>query len=640
MWLQSSWFESQTHEPKNVTLWICISWTPLIAGPIFAAWGTYFATPTRYQTAFGAGSLTWWQRFFAHAVTINCLGLLSPIVILIAVGVPGIVANAGYMRALRRQEAWQTTFAQENDFSQAMVQEAQAVWYDLLKSTRIFASVFVVWTIFAFFMFIAYSVISWRLISAVRGELGKSKDPEKPLGMIVTTYVLSEADQEKGDSHGARGGQDVEQNAVELARMSKRAMPVSFSAMAADMDRKDGHADNASSNVACLTVSDGRRDSKAAGRREQTEGNDSLSPMAEIKSEPFIEMTETTRNQAGPEDDGLDDMNGTSSVRMADATMSGRRSQHAPLSGMGRSFVPNIVPQKVPRDSAVLNAPRQSQVKELQKAFIHILIQSFTIGPAIVIFMAMALLVALTVHGSIEQASKGGTLWEFYYPLIIIIVNWTTVFFGGVNLLAIAQRTYEPVLNTMQFSVATFIGNHQQDGQSSAHGSASASSKRKRIDHGKRRETGKKKKSAQSVRQIVSTFFETNTRPAQYESATSRLSRHSRLGSTEDVSQQAEQHTRRSGPHLSAVHDKASSGTLNQTSLLHDAGVKVEEKREVEEVDTTPDSLHVGPTRATPLRARFEHEHAETASWAETDSGEEYFSGGTGRIGRTNGYRK
>lgn len=523
MWEQSNWYESHNHQPKNAPLWLCVNWVPLITGPIFAAWGTYFATPTHYQSSFGAGTLTWWQRFFGHALTINCLGLLSPLLIFLSVGIPGIVANAGYMRAYHRQRQWQETYAQEAAFSQPMVQEAQAIWFDLLNITIKVCSVFAVWTVYAMLMCILYTYISWRLLSAVGRELKKSKDSDRPLGMLATTYILSECDRAP-ECHAERfasraGGDDMELALAprQIAHFPPSASgPASVELVKAALD--EGNRKGAGLPISQVHGFDGVQNSKH-NSDEDREAKDLLAPLT------------APNNQNGSH---RNKPVGEAPLGKGNSSTSFRALQRPNLTSTIRSFLPNIVPQKGP-EAAPLPASRQDQIKELRKAFIHLLIQVMSISPACAIFMGLAIYLVKTVHGGIEQPYKGGNRSEFHWPMLILLVNWTTVFFGSVNLLAIAQRTYEPVFNSMHFSVTTFSGNQQQNAQTSA-GSADMQSSKRRPSNGLNRILARKKEKrhgSSRARQIVSSFFETRTRQRQNDSSASR-SGLSRLTSSED----------------------------------------------------------------------------------------------------------
>lgn len=117
----------------------------------------------------------------------------------------------------------------------------------------------------------------------------------------------------------------------------------------------------------------------------------------------------------------------------------------APSSGQPGQAKPNDRTTPASRSAK----PAKSQRSYLRSALMHIYIQLCAVTPACMTFAGAALLLCLTIHGKLEQpSSTGGNEFEHYIAIAVIYVTWTTCFFGGITLVAIAHRTYEPVLTT------------------------------------------------------------------------------------------------------------------------------------------------------------------------------------------------
>lgn len=141
------------------------------------------------------------------------------------------------------------------------------------------------------------------------------------------------------------------------------------------------------------------------------------------------------------------------------AASSNRHGQQRGLMDTLRSHMPALTPLRVPRTS-IVQSSRQKEAKQLQQALGLLIIQAMSIGPACLVFMAAAIFLCTTAHDGLEQPREGGIWMEVYEPIYVLIVSWATVFFGYINMLAIAKRTYEPVFNPVRQSTGIAIDNH------------------------------------------------------------------------------------------------------------------------------------------------------------------------------------
>ncbi|MCO5565582.1 hypothetical protein L7F22_019256 [Adiantum nelumboides] len=113
-----------------------------------------------------------------------------------------------------------------------------------------------------------------------------------------------------------------------------------------------------------------------------------------------------------------------------------------------KKLIPNLVmTAEKAQNSAVgtMISSRDEQKRELRKASMHIFTQFAIVSPGCAAFGAIALMMGLVLHGSFEQPHNGGTKFEFFGAVALLVVMYVVSFFGWVCAGAIFHRTYEPV---------------------------------------------------------------------------------------------------------------------------------------------------------------------------------------------------
>lgn len=119
---------------------------------------------------------------------------------------------------------------------------------------------------------------------------------------------------------------------------------------------------------------------------------------------------------------------------------------------------PNIVMQvHNQRSTFVRRQLRRDQVNMLNKALLHICIQACAIGPACFTFFVISLGLGVGIFSSTEHTYRGGTYVEPVLAVAISAAIWTVVVFGGITLLAIAQRTYEHMFGSVYFNAQSCV---------------------------------------------------------------------------------------------------------------------------------------------------------------------------------------
>ncbi|MCO5585290.1 hypothetical protein L7F22_039223 [Adiantum nelumboides] len=449
-----------------------------------AALGTYFAIPSNTQQSFGVDSeenkvKNAVRRFFSHSWFINSTTIIGPLAVIISIVIPTVWSSILFNRSLNDSMAWQEKYAGMPDFTQEMVTDAQRVWYKLLPAARLASISMIMWSIWAFMIFVIYTSIAVRLVLAVRRELYKVENAKGAYrGFAVSTY--HEPNEGREQAGGAaeiekqnrlkyaaalHGDDDVENGAAkgkvdqQLPGHKIKSSPVVPQAGGSDIESGDAIATQTKERkISDATVIDDRlsRSNSKMPLMPKGDGNNHQSPPATERSSE--EDLQNVLDRAIPmqfDEEGAAAMIG--SARKGGKKESKNSDSDSDRAGNThgiRSFMPNIMMQKRPAheiQKQIAVGGRNQQRDALRKAFIHVCIQAIAISPACLLFMGIAILLAIGSYGGTEQPRNGGTLYEILLAYALFFASWVTVVFGSVTLFAIAFRTYESVLTIVSF---------------------------------------------------------------------------------------------------------------------------------------------------------------------------------------------
>ncbi|PWN37774.1 uncharacterized protein FA14DRAFT_19103 [Meira miltonrushii] len=494
LWEVDKFYEERSTLPFNFMAWLQLPWIPLIIGASMAALGTYFAIPSNTQQSFGVDSeesqvKNALRRFFTHSWFINSTTLLGPLAVIISVVIPTVWSSILFNRSLNQQLIWQEKYANLPDFTQEMVTDAQRVWYELLPSMRLAGVTMIVWTIWAFSIFVVYTSIAVRLVLAVRRELYKVENAKGPYrGFAVSTYhepneeeAGGAADIEKQNrlkfAAALHAGDDDDENGAkkENARLPKTS-PVIPQTGGSEIESAD--AINSQTTKERKTS-----DATMIQERSISRSNSKLPLMP--KGDGDVRQSQPNTERSSEEDlhNVLDraipmqfDEEGAAAM-ISTARKGGKKasktsdndSDRAGNTHGIRSFLPNIMMQKRPAQEMqkqITAGGRSQQRDALRKAFLHVCIQAVAISPACLLFMGIALLLAIGSYGGSEHPRNGGTLYEVIVCYALLFASWVTVVFGSVTLFAIAFRTYESVLTIVTFP--SMLGQNSSSGANRA----------------------------------------------------------------------------------------------------------------------------------------------------------------------------
>lgn len=491
LWEVDKFYENRSKLPYNFMAWLQLPWIPLIIGASMAALGTYFAIPSNTQQSFGVDSeenqtKAALRRFFTHSWFINSTTLLGPLAVIISVLIPTVWSSVLFNHSLDKQLIWQEKYADFPDFTQEMVTDAQRIWYEVLPAMRLASVTMIVWTIWAFSIFVIYTSIAIRLVLAVRRELYKVENAKGTYrGFAVSTYHEPNEEQAGGAAEIEKQNRlkfaaalhsgdddDVENGAGKENSHQPKTSPVVPQTERSDIVNGDAIVsqttkERKTSDATVIQEHSISRSNSKLPLMPKEEGNVRQSPHGTERSSE--EDLQNVLDRAIPmqfDEEGAAAMISSARKRGKKASKtSDNDSDRAGNTHGIRSFLPNIMMQKRPAQEVQkqLAAGGRSQQRDaLRKAFLHVCIQAIAISPACFLFMGIALLLAIGSYGGTEHPRNGGTLYEVIVTYAILFASWVTVVFGSVTLFAIAFRTYESVLTIVTFP--SILGQNSSSG--------------------------------------------------------------------------------------------------------------------------------------------------------------------------------
>lgn len=429
--------EYHTLKPENLILWISLPWCITIFGAIFAAVGTHYATPTSHlpSTDEKSQSLTRaLKNLMKNAWIINAIAVALPALISLTVAVPTFIANSYFQKANHLHDRWEDKYSSYTMFTQDMVTEAQIIWFTLLRSTFIASATFCLWFFWASFCFVISTLLSLRLMRTIREELSRSN-------MVAPNFVVTQT-RMVTSNHAL-------QNEVDLSEAAKPPPQVHSTPYKAQGRRKLPKGDHSYFAQSTNSFPSQVRTPKDAAFHELQRSNESQAGWYDGVEVPMTGQTT---------EDSFEPNQGHPSDPLVEQSPTNKK--------LLKKLIPNLVmTAEKAQNSAVgtMISSRDEQKRELRKASMHIFTQFAIVSPGCAAFGAIALMMGLVLHGSFEQPHNGGTKFEFFGAVALLVVMYVVSFFGWVCAGAIFHRTYEPVFvnysATATFSSFGFSGN-------------------------------------------------------------------------------------------------------------------------------------------------------------------------------------
>lgn len=664
-----------------------LPWCPLIWGAVYAAWGSYFATPGRDGFTKDNSRL---ERLFGHAYFINGLGLFIPLTIFFAIVIPAVIASNIVNQGIEMEAAWQATYAFQAELTQEMAIDAQRVWYRLLQGYFIVASIFIAWVVFAFGMTVAYTTISWRLVKSVHRELARVRGEEVSQGSETSTPDWRKHFAFTPTMRGSEPKDD---------RIDLQTYP-------SDTKKEGFHPNTASSKG----LSNHTRQPFEANEMNPSASSAHLlarPAQAQLKngmlSADDSDLANRSPSSFGKGEECMPNLNRSSSgapSRWAPSEIKDDRQQGERRRWLPRIRLPNLIlqpgsnqptrqwqqPSKKQREQQhqkQLRGPNNKpdpprdhskRTKELRSAFVHIVIHFVAISPACALFLLIALMQLLSSHAALEQPrGLTGTYVERWFAIVVVSVVWVTCVFGSITLFAIALRTYEPVFSAGAETVTSVVGGsaagarspvgadeNNVNGEDPLHRSSSLTSSPGRLK-GLFKASRPRRAPRRAVDHTTSTFFETRSRPPRVQTDDLESQTQSADGAADDTFPSSNGSTVEHAPaDMSSRVASLGRGGLLIEQTVHETVIEEDAPRQADPTGVPPPSRPANPAthapsksrilqsmrepsqsrspwQRTPVAAAMHKEDEERNNLSGSDEERAYFSGGAGGRRRRRG---
>ncbi|KAK0544251.1 hypothetical protein OC846_005180 [Tilletia horrida] len=162
---------------KNLILWIVLTWSPLIAGPIWSSFGVWHARPPGSTprsrdppTLFGI------RIWLPKSIFVSLFWLSVPFMVLFSVLGFGIKGNTSREQAVGLYYDWFDRYSNATTLTRPMLLELQDIWSRDLRAFYWLAIAMLVWFFWTVVLFLAYTYVSLRLLIPLRAQLAALRE--------------------------------------------------------------------------------------------------------------------------------------------------------------------------------------------------------------------------------------------------------------------------------------------------------------------------------------------------------------------------------------------------------------------------------------------------------------------------------
>jgi len=187
----------------NLILWITQSWTPLIAGPIWSAFGIWHARPPKTCPKIRDTNPRFCGIPLPQPIISSAICLLVPVMIMLSVLGPGIKGNDARTDATAEYTRWMAKYANATTLDRDMLLEMQSIWTTDRAAFFWLAITMLIWFGWCCVAFMVYTTATIRLLLPLRSQL---KDVSE---CIKTEQTFVGASKVGARSRGTLNGQAV-----------------------------------------------------------------------------------------------------------------------------------------------------------------------------------------------------------------------------------------------------------------------------------------------------------------------------------------------------------------------------------------------------------------------------------------------
>ncbi|SPO21101.1 uncharacterized protein UTRI_00578 [Ustilago trichophora] len=427
-WEVVAWFQ-HGQSPKYIILWIGLTWLPLILGAWCTTVGIIYARPDAlsFVSPQPGKPHSWALRMGITPTVVNVFVFCIPVVQIISVVIPAVLAQQRYSQAFEHYHRWSATLQPGESLSRELLIEAQQIWFRVLDAAYYLSICMTVWEAWVCGLFICYCLAGGSLILTLRKQLetlksfkqncsfsesfgrqnGQRVHMRRPSDVFAAVVVSDPALQTDGDVEK----QPISPSSPNL--LSVQAPPRSFSISSAVSDS--------------ATLVSGDVGVKRSASQKAPPSNGNLMP--------------SIRRYGSEGKEGKDAQ--TESMYF---TREELENEDQP----SNSFFPAVRPSAFERPTQAQSpaAKQNSHKRYLEKFYLNFLVQFIGLMLCILFFAIFCGKLITTWYSAWEANDLAPA-----FQIAILVVCWVTVILASVIIFAILSRTYEPLLSS--FGAAT-----------------------------------------------------------------------------------------------------------------------------------------------------------------------------------------
>ncbi|KAK0544253.1 hypothetical protein OC846_005182 [Tilletia horrida] len=157
---------------KNFIIWVVVTWSPLISGPIWSSFGTWHARPpSSTPRSRGPPTFCGIRIWIPHSILISLFWLSVPFMVLFSVLGFGIKGNNYREQGVSLYYDWLDRYSNATTLTRPMLLELQDIWAHDLRAFYWLAIAMLVWSFWTVILFFAYTYVSFRLLIPLRAQL-------------------------------------------------------------------------------------------------------------------------------------------------------------------------------------------------------------------------------------------------------------------------------------------------------------------------------------------------------------------------------------------------------------------------------------------------------------------------------------
>ena len=412
-WEVAAWYQ-HGKSPKHLILWIGLTWLPLILGAWCTTVGIIYARPDAlsFVSPQPGKPPSWALRMGITPAVVNLVFLAIPMVQIVSVAVPAVLAQNHFGRAFEHYHRWAATLQPGESLTRELLLEAQQIWFKVLDAAYWISICMAIWEAWVCGLFFCYCMAGGSLIATLRKQLDTLKGFKQ--------------NQSVGQTSTAKDG-----IAAPAPTPARRESAATFAIIVPDQINVDVEKQLASPSApGLLSVQPPPR---------------SLSVSSNVSDAPTLVASDSTTGQVLSVPKLLKaNVTDEEEAQTTSAYFTREEMEHSDQPS--HNFFPAVRPSTFERPIQAITAAgkQSSQKRYLEKFYLNFLVQFIGLMLCI-LFFAIFCGKLITTWYSAWEANKFGPAFQ----TAILVVCWVTWVLASIIIFAILSRTYEPVLSNI-----------------------------------------------------------------------------------------------------------------------------------------------------------------------------------------------